>query len=89
MPYQKPKDNHPWRNYSNRKTVIVVQEGTPGIIPVRDFIDDLSHNWEKIEITLAADFEGRRTFTLRELPQAKIAAWLAGMLKKHYVGSEF
>lgn len=87
MPYQKPKENHPWRKYANVKTVRA--EERTDIIPVKEFIDDLASNWPKIEVTLSAEYEGRRTFHLTELPQARAAAWIAGMLKRYYVGGDF
>lgn len=89
MAYQVPKADHPWRRYPNRpRFTIDVDIEVSKIIPVRDFVRDLYNNWDKIEVTLPQEFEGRHRAFLCELPQVKVAAWIAGMLKRYYVYKE-
>jgi hypothetical protein len=89
MAYQVPKADHPWRQYANRKRLTVdVDIEVTGIIPVREFVQDLDKNWDKIEVTLPQEYEGRHRAFLKELPQVKVAAWIAGMLKRYYVYKE-
>lgn len=89
MAYQVPRADHPWRQYANkRKLTVDVDIEVTKIIPVRDFVRDLNNNWDKIEVTLPQEFEGRHRAYLNELTQVKIAAWIAGMLKRYYVSKE-
>lgn len=84
MGYQVPKANHPWRQYPNRD--LNTKKGRPkkrNIKSVQVFICEIAESWGTIEVvTTAYGKEGR--FTLKELPQTKQAAWLAGLLKKNY-----
>ena len=84
MPYQQPRSDHPWRQYANRRVMVTTTVEVEGIISVREFIEDLAANWDKIEIIYPHSFEGRNQFYLKELPQPKVAAYIAGMLKRYY-----
>ena len=80
--YQVPKADHPWRRYPDRQ-VEVVRKKKENIKSVKILIEEIVGNWEHIEVfTVAYGREGK--FYLFELPQARQAAWLAGLLKRSY-----
>ena len=83
MPYQQPKKLHPWRQYKDRPLDKTKKEEASKYKPVHQFLGEIVESWERVEITTYAwGKEGR--FKLTELPQKKIAAWLANLLKKYY-----
>jgi hypothetical protein len=84
MPYQKPKDTHPWRRYADRKVSVTVETHS-NIIPVREFILELAQHWDDKEIILTKEFEGSNCHLLRTLPQERQALWIASQLKRFYV----
>ena len=79
--WQKPKEDHPWRRYQNKKVVV---EENLDIIPLREYLENLVRNWDSIEITTFGDM-GDRTYTLRTASQKKSAAYIVGVLKRNYV----
>jgi len=86
--YQKPKANHPWRQYKNKpkEEIDELDEIIPqnNIIPVKEFMVDLVEHWDNYEVTLTVSFEGSNQHLLKTLPQNKAAAWIAGTLKRIY-----
>lgn len=82
--WQKPKPDHPWRQYSNTKTT-TKEEPRNDIIPVKQWLEELLDVWDKKDIDLDKEYERSQTHKIATLPQAKQAAWIAGMLKKYYV----
>ena len=83
MPYQKPVAAHPWRQYKDRKLDRSSEPNDPNIKPVKMFLTEIVESWECVSVnTYAYGKEG--VFKLSELPQRKIAAWLAGILKRNY-----
>ena len=83
MPYQKPKTDHPWRQYKDRAPNQDAEPPESEKKPVRLFLSEIVEAWDVVTInTYAYGKEG--VFKLTELPQRKIAAWLAGVLKRHY-----
>lgn len=79
--WQKPKANHPWRQYQNKKKPDVDRVD---IIPLRDYLQEVVDNWDKVEITTFGDL-GDRTYTLSAASQKKAAAYICGVLKRNYV----
>ncbi len=91
-PYQLPKKQHPWRTWQGKaskdrglgvkkkkRKKVKVSDGRS----IRIFLKGLVDNWDNVEVyTYAYSREGR--FFLKELPQFKQAAWIAGILKRNY-----
>jgi hypothetical protein len=82
MPYQKPKSDHPWRQYKSRKRKI---KERADIVSIKIFLEEVVENWETYEITTVDMFEGSNRHPIKVLPQKKVAAWLAGVLRRNYV----
>jgi hypothetical protein len=87
--YQKPKANHPWRQYRDKILTIDVEidiERVPlkTVIPLREFLSDMVNNWENYTVTLNVSFEGTNQHQLKTLPANKQAAWLSGILRREY-----
>ena len=88
MPYQKPKADHPWRQYANRKV-----EKKPGeeeepkekIKTIRVFLTEIVEDWDSVTI-VTSNWNRTGEFKLGELPQKKIAAWLSNLLRRNYGG---
>lgn len=81
--WQKPKSDHPWRNYKNRTNGTDETKEEKHQKSVRVLIQEFAGSWENIKVvTTAYGREGE--FLLSELPQSKQAAWLAGLLKRNY-----
>ena len=86
--YQKPKDNHPWRQYADRVQRIEeveIEIEIESIVSVKQYLKDVVDNWERIEVTTSLPQLGHRQFTLNQLPQKKAAAYIIGVLKRNYV----
>ena len=81
--YQKPKPDHPWRQYPNKIKVEVEVELE--IISVKEYLTSLVNNWDKVEVSTKIPGLGFRTYSLSQLSQKKVAAYIAGKLKQHYV----
>ena len=82
MPYQVPKADHPWRQYTNR----IVEDGRRKKElgkSVKDFISEMAESWDTVEIVTTA-YSKFGKFYLNELPRRNQAAWLAGLLKRNY-----
>lgn len=79
--WQKPKSEHPWRQYKDRIKPDVDRED---IVPLKEYLEGLLMNWDKMEITTFGDI-GDRTYTLRTASQKKAAAYIVGVLKRNYV----
>ena len=80
--WQKPKKNHPWRQYANKR--VAKEEEEINIISVREYLTELLENWEKIEVTSIGS-KGDRTYPLTGLSQRKVAAYISGVLRRNYV----
>ena len=78
--WQKPKEDHPWRQYSSK----IKKEEPSDIIPLKEYLRDLADNFDKIEITTFTEL-GDRRHTLSTLSQRKAAAYICGVLKRNYV----
>ena len=80
--YQKPKADHPWRTYKNKKK----HKGNSSernIKEVRIFIQEIAESWN--EMTIVTSMSGKEgKWKLNELPQTKQALWLASFLRKYY-----
>ena len=82
MAFQIPRADHPWRRYPDRP-VETVKKKAESVKSVKVLVGELIGNWEHIEVfTVAYGREGK--FYLFELPQARQAAWLAGLLRRAY-----
>lgn len=79
--WQKPKSEHPWRQYKDR---IKPDTDREDIIPLKEYLESLVQNWDRMEITTFGDI-GDRTYTLRTASQKKAAAYIVGVLKRNYV----
>jgi len=84
--WQKPKADHPWRRYTNKKLEVEVdiEIEKRTIIPVKQYLVQLLEGWDRIEIPMEGSMGIRRHY-LRDLPQSVAAAYIAGVLKKYYV----
>lgn len=81
MPYQKPKDNHPWKRGFVRESV--EKTDNPKVKKVKFLIKEIAESWETMEVvTYSYGREGR--YKLDELSQSKQAAWLVNLLKRGY-----
>lgn len=78
--WQKPKANHPWRQYKDKKT----SKDRNDIIPLKEYLESLIDNWDRMEVTTFGDI-GDRTYTLKTSSQKKAAAYIIGVLKRNYV----
>lgn len=89
--YQVPKKDHPWRQYADRVRDIEGVDITVELelVTVREYLTTLVENWDTMTVTFQSPFEGNTRHKLKTLPQYKIAAWLAGTLKKHYVQNKY
>ena len=95
MPYQVPRVDHPWRQYKvwfdkgirkklqGQDEEIKEKEAKEDLKPIRQFLGEIVESWERIEIFTYC-YGREDNFTLKSLPQYKIAAWLAGILKRNY-----
>ena len=81
--YQVPKKTHPWRQYRNRVTIEVEIEAKD-IISLKDYLQGIIDNWDKMEVTVFGNL-GDRTYTLSNLPQKKAAAYIVGIIKRNYI----
>ena len=80
MGYQKPKPTHPWKTGIMPGYFPRVEKK---VKPVEVFVKELVGSWKTIEIfTYYSGGEGK--YLLKDLPQRKQAAWLAGLLKRSY-----
>lgn len=77
----KPGPNHPWRQYRSTKVITECE----GKVHVKMFLKTLVESWDTYEIITTHQFEGSNRHKLTTLPQKKIAAWLAGVLRRNYV----
>ena len=83
MAWQKPKAEHPWRQYKDKRVKGIKKAVATNAKPVKIFLTEILENWEETEIVTFA-FGREDKYLLPELPQTKIAAWLAGILKRNY-----
>lgn len=81
--YQVPKADHPWRQYANRPRANGEVEEKEHLKPVRVFLTEIVENWEEVKVVTSV-YNQEGEYKLMELPQTKIAAWLAGVLKRNY-----
>jgi len=82
MGYQKPKATHPWKT-GLMPGYVPIKRKERKIKPVKLLIRELGESWDTIEIfTYTSSGEGK--YLLGSLPQRKQAAWLSGLLKRHY-----
>jgi hypothetical protein len=79
--WQKPKADHPWRQYNNKRKPA---KDRGDIIPLKEYLESLVENWDKMEVTTFGDM-GNRTYTLKTASQKKAAAYICGVLKRNYV----
>lgn len=93
MPFQIPREDHPWRSWKGdpekartaRETAVAEEAAveSKGLKPVKVFLEEIVSSWSEVEvITSAYGREGR--YRLSELPQSKIAAWISGILRRNY-----
>ena len=82
MGYQVPKANHPWRQYANRPRT-EGEEEKKHLKPVRVFLTEIVESWDDVKI-VTSSYNQEGEYKLGELSQTKIAAWLAGVLKRNY-----
>ncbi len=81
---QTPKSDHPWRQYANKKKPKTDKEEIVGIITVEEWVRDLGQGYKEREVSLTVSFEGSKLHKLKNLPQEKQAAYIAGFLKRNY-----
>lgn len=82
-----PKDNHPWRQYRNRKATN--QDGeevsqSPKL-SLHLFLKELVENWDTYKIP-PPNLEDRDYIALAKLKPDRQAEWLMGFIKKHWMG---
>jgi hypothetical protein len=83
MAHQIPKQNHPWRKYSNRTNPSDETNSEKKQKSVKILIQEFANSWDEIRIVTSV-YGREGEFKLSELSQSKQAAWLAGLLKRHY-----
>ena len=84
MAYQKPKATHPWkRPYKANLTKEAMAPVKNKSKPLRTFLFEVVESWEEVEVFTTA-YGANQHYKLKELPQAKQAAWLAGILRRNY-----
>ena len=85
MPWQKPKADHPWRkSYKSTLKEATDEEKKEKVIkPVKIFLTEIVKSWNKVEV-ITTIYGKEDRYKLSELPQRKIAAWLAGLLRRQY-----
>lgn len=81
--WQKPKANHPWRQYHGKVAADGIKVQEKKIKSVKILITEFAESWDKIKVVTSA-FGREGEFLLIELPQSKQAAWLASLLRRHY-----
>jgi len=59
--WQKPKSEHPWRQYKDR---IKPDADREDIVPLKEYLESLIENWDEVEVTSFGDM-GSRTYTLK------------------------
>ena len=82
MAYQKPKADHPWKTGHMRDESKVKVE-KKSVKPLRIFIQEISESWDDVRVVTSA-YSTYGEFKLGELSEEKQAAWLAGILRRHY-----
>jgi hypothetical protein len=80
MGYQVPKADHPWREYNRTKAK---KEEENKNKPLRIFLTEIVESWDEVKVVTSV-YNREGEYSLKELPQTKIAAWLAGILKRNY-----
>ena len=87
MAWQKPKKDHPWRQYQvwfDKKVAPKrTTEKKKRVRAVKAVMVEIIDNWDTITIYTTA-FGRTDKYSLKELPQEKIAAWLCGLLRRAY-----
>lgn len=82
MAYQKPKKNHPWRQWQGKKPNPKKQEDK-SMKPVYLFLKEIVQSWDTVEISTYA-WGRNNKYKLGELPSRTIAVWLANLLRRNY-----
>lgn len=82
-----PKEDHPWRQYRNKKTSNGNGEEyeTPSI-SLKEFLNNIVENWDTYKIP-PANFEDREYISLSKISPDKQAEWLISFLKKHWLSN--
>ena len=90
MPQYTPKENHPWRNYGNRPKVKTNGHTEPkvAIKKLRLFLTEIVESWETMEIEVEHGGGIEKRY-LGEIPDSKVAAWLANLIKSSYVPKRY
>jgi len=84
MGYQVPKATHPWRRYQQPKeysedTVIEIEIKK---ISLKEYIKELSDNWDSMKINIPLDEWG--TYYTKDVSDAIMARWIINVLKRNY-----
>lgn len=90
MPQQQttyhPKENHPWRQYRNKKTKDGEEELNIPSMSLQIFLRNIVDNWETYKIP-PTSFEEREYISLKNINPDKQAEWLIGFIKKHWLNA--
>lgn len=80
----KPKANHPWRNYANKiKDKQPAQDTRLSRKPLQVFLTELVESWGRTDI--ATKYRGKfDRYYLLELPDHIVASWLNHLLRNCY-----
>ena len=81
-----PKENHPWRQYRNKKKANgeLEEDTQEQIISLYNFLKDVVDNWDTYKIP-PVNFEDRDYISLSRINSDKQAEWLIGFIKKHWL----
>lgn len=80
-----PKENHPWRQYRNRKTVSDDKPQVPQM-SLKEFLKNIVDNFDTYKIP-PNNFEDREYISLCKIEPSKQAEWLIGFVKKHWLSN--
>ena len=80
----KPSDQHPWRNYANRRNRVSSDDDTPKqkLKSLKIFVVEIVEAWDTIELEVTTN-QGYEKRYLPDISDAKVANWLRGMLGKY------
>jgi len=77
----KPKADHAWRRYKNRKETGSLVEAAKSAPPLRNFLESLVKNWDTYEVPVEYQDEYVK---LKSISDEKAAQWLQYFIKKNW-----
>jgi len=79
----KPKTDHPWRQYRNKKREVRVRAQ----IGLREFLGLLVENWENYEVYVE-EYEIESS-SIRGMSDRRVARWLSNFVQKNFIETEY